>query len=135
MPSTLAKHGVNGYSSPHPGSERSRSMKYDAITIDAQTVEHNSFHFDGGLLAQLNQFANGPAEVVISIVVTSSTLSTAGSRRGRRTTVSRRARSGRSSVTVSKKQGRDRAVDARRLHAALRLVQLEAAQMYRASGQ
>jgi len=36
--------------------------------------------------------------------VTSSTLSTAGSRRGNRTTVSRRARSGRSSVTVKKKR-------------------------------
>jgi hypothetical protein len=36
--------------------------------------------------------------------VTSSTLSTTGSRRGWRTTVSRRARSGRSSVTVNKKR-------------------------------
>jgi len=36
--------------------------------------------------------------------VTSSTLSTAGSRRGSRTIVSRRARSGRSSVTVKKKR-------------------------------
>jgi Type I restriction enzyme R protein N terminus (HSDR_N) len=53
----------------------------------------------------------------------SSTLSTA---------VSRRARSGRSSVTVKKKRSaRDRTVDARRLHAALRLVQLVAAQILR----
>jgi hypothetical protein len=36
--------------------------------------------------------------------VTSSTLSTTGSRRGWRTTVSRRARSGRSSITVNKKR-------------------------------
>jgi hypothetical protein len=36
--------------------------------------------------------------------MTSSTLSTTGSRRGWRTTVSRRARSGRSSVTVNKKR-------------------------------
>ena len=36
--------------------------------------------------------------------MTSSTLSTAGSRRGSRTTVSRRARSGRSSVTMKKKR-------------------------------
>jgi hypothetical protein len=36
--------------------------------------------------------------------VTSSTLSTAGSRRGSRTMVSRRARSGRSSVTAKKKR-------------------------------
>jgi hypothetical protein len=36
--------------------------------------------------------------------VTSATLSTAGSRRGSRTIVSRRARSGRSSVTVKKKR-------------------------------
>ena len=48
--------------------------------------------------------------------MTSSTLSTAGSRRGNRTTVSRRARSGRSSVTVKKK---------RKAETALRLVQLE----------
>jgi len=64
--------------------------------------------------------------------VTSSTLSTVGSRSGSRTTVSRRARSGRSSVVVKKKRrGRDRVVDARRLHAALPLVQLEAAQILR----
>jgi len=63
--------------------------------------------------------------------VTSSTLSTAGSRRECGTTVSRRARSGRSSVTVKKEtQGRDRAVDARRLHTALHLVQLEATQIF-----
>ena len=67
--------------------------------------------------------------------VTSSTLSTAGSRRGWRTTVSRRARSGRSSVTVKKK---------RRAETALlmlggcmplcRLMQLEAAQILRRRG-
>jgi hypothetical protein len=42
--------------------------------------------------------------------VTSSALSTAGSRRGWRTTVSRRARSGRSSVTVKKKRRAETAV-------------------------
>jgi hypothetical protein len=49
-------------------------MKYDAITIDAQTVERNGFHFDGGLLAQLKQFVDGPTEVVISTVVASEIL-------------------------------------------------------------
>jgi len=41
---------------------------------------------------------------------TSSTLSTPGSRRGSRTTVSRRARSARSSVTVKKKRKADTAL-------------------------
>src|SRR5262249_5018301 len=64
--------------------------------------------------------------------VTSSTLSTAGSRRGSRTIVSRRDRSGRLSVTVKKKaQRRDRTVDAWRPHAGLRLVELETAQILR----
>jgi hypothetical protein len=66
--------------------------------------------------------------------VTSSTLSTAGRRRGSRTIVSRRERSGRSSVTVKKKPSAATALlmlDARRLHADLRLVQLEAAQILR----
>ncbi|MGF6227668.1 hypothetical protein QFZ27_001623 [Inquilinus ginsengisoli] len=64
--------------------------------------------------------------------VTSSTLSKAGSRRGSHTTVSRRAKRGRSSVTVKKEaQGRDRADDALRLLAGLRLVQLETAQVLR----
>jgi hypothetical protein len=63
--------------------------------------------------------------------VTPSTLSTAGIRRGCGT-VSRRARSGRSSVTVNEEaQGRDHAVDARRLQSALRLVLLEKAQVFR----
>jgi hypothetical protein len=45
----------------------------------------------------------GPGAAWSSSVI-SSMLSTAGSRRGWRTTVSRRARSGRSSVTVKKKR-------------------------------
>jgi hypothetical protein len=44
-------------------------MKYDAITIDTQTVEHNGFNFDGGLLGQLKQFSNGPIDVIISQIV------------------------------------------------------------------
>src|SRR5690242_4903366 len=48
---------------------RANSMDYDALTIDTQTVETNSFHFDGGLLQQLKQFADGRVEVVISQVV------------------------------------------------------------------
>jgi len=49
-------------------------MKYDAITVDAETVERNGFRFDGGLLAQLKQFVDGPTEVIISIVVVSEVL-------------------------------------------------------------
>ena len=49
-------------------------MKYDSITIDAETVERNSFHFNAGLLTQLKQFVNGPTQVVISIVVESEIL-------------------------------------------------------------
>jgi len=44
-------------------------MHYDAITFDTQTVEANSFHFDGGLLSQLKQFADGPVHVVVSEIV------------------------------------------------------------------
>jgi hypothetical protein len=44
-------------------------MKYDVITFDTQTVEHNSFHFDGGLLYQLRQFRDGPVKVIISEIV------------------------------------------------------------------
>jgi hypothetical protein len=49
-------------------------MKYDSITVDAETVERSGFHFDAGLLAQLKQFVNGPTDVVISIVVASEIL-------------------------------------------------------------
>lgn len=44
-------------------------MQYDAITFDTQTIEHNSFYFDGGLLAQLKQFKNGPIKVIVSEIV------------------------------------------------------------------
>lgn len=44
-------------------------MEYDVITFDTQTVEHNSYHFDGGLLSQLKQFKNGPIQVVVSEIV------------------------------------------------------------------
>jgi hypothetical protein len=44
-------------------------MEYDAITIDTQVVETNSFDFDGGLLAQLKQFAGGTTQVALSNVV------------------------------------------------------------------
>ncbi|AWM05401.1 PIN domain-containing protein [Bradyrhizobium symbiodeficiens] len=44
-------------------------MHYDAVTFDTQTVETNSFHFDGGLLSQLKQFRNGPVRVVVSEIV------------------------------------------------------------------
>jgi len=44
-------------------------MEYDAITFDTQTVETNGFHFDGGMLAQLKQFKNGPIIVIVSEIV------------------------------------------------------------------
>lgn len=49
-------------------------MRYDSIAIDAETVAHNGFHFDSGLLAQLKQFADGPTDVVVSTVVESEIL-------------------------------------------------------------
>jgi hypothetical protein len=49
-------------------------MKYDAITVDAETVQQNGFRFDGGLLTQLKQFVDGPTEVIISTVVASEVL-------------------------------------------------------------
>jgi len=61
--------------------------------------------------------------------VTSSTLSTAGSRRFAHIVSAGKVR-GRAS-REEETQGRDRTVDARRLHADLRLVQLEAAQILR----
>jgi hypothetical protein len=42
------------------------SMKYDAVTFDTQVVIRNGFNFNGGLLAQLSQFKNGPTRVVVS---------------------------------------------------------------------
>ena len=44
-------------------------MKYDAFTFDTQVIETNGFNFDGGLLAQLKQFKNGPIKVLVSGVV------------------------------------------------------------------
>src|SRR6516162_5610040 len=69
------------------------------------------------------------ADAACSSSVTSSTLSTAGIRRGYGTIVSRRARSGRSSVTVKKKRRAETAL--LMLHAALCLMQLEQAQVFR----
>jgi hypothetical protein len=44
-------------------------MQYDVITFDTQTVESNSFHFDGGFLSKLKQFKDGPVRVVVSEIV------------------------------------------------------------------
>jgi hypothetical protein len=49
-------------------------MDYDALTFDTQTVQSNSFHFDGGLLDQLRQFGSHGADVVVSLVVASEIL-------------------------------------------------------------
>lgn len=44
-------------------------MKYDALTIDTQTVFHSSFNFETGLLGQLRQFKEGPTKLVLARVV------------------------------------------------------------------
>ncbi len=44
-------------------------MQYDALTIDTQTVFESGFRLESGLLAQINQFANGPTKFVVSRVV------------------------------------------------------------------
>src|SRR5882672_9062327 len=114
---------------PLPRSTRS-SMRSESIspTLSATTSETRSPAPYAVASAAL-YFGPGAAW---SSSVTSSTLSTAGNRRGSRTMVSRRARSGRSSVYGEEEtQGRDRTVDAWWLHAGLRLVQLEAAQILR----
>src|SRR6266850_3747167 len=114
---------------PLPCSTRS-SMRSESIspTLSATTSETRSPAPYAVASAAL-YFGPGAAW---SSSVTSSTLSTAGNRRGSRTMVSRRARSGRSSVYGEEEtQGRDRTVDAWWLHAGLRLVQLEAAQILR----
>jgi hypothetical protein len=40
-----------------------------ALTFDTQAVEWNSFNFEGGLLAKLERFKDGPVRVVVSEVV------------------------------------------------------------------
>lgn len=44
-------------------------MRYDALTIDSQTVFHSGFRFESGLLAQLQQFKDGQTRFVLSRVV------------------------------------------------------------------
>ena len=44
-------------------------IRYDAITIDTQTVLSKGFHFERGLLAQLRQFKGGAIKVIISEVI------------------------------------------------------------------
>jgi len=44
-------------------------VRYEAITIDAQTIMSKGFHFEKGLLAQLKQFKGGAIKVVISEVI------------------------------------------------------------------
>src|SRR5215469_5842992 len=114
---------------PLPRSTRS-SMRSESIspTLSVTTSETRS----PAPYAVANAALYFGADAACSSSVTSSTLSTVGIRRGYGTTVSCRARSGRSSVTVKRKRrGRDRAIDARRLHTALRLVQLEEPQLLR----
>ncbi len=44
-------------------------MGYDVLTIDTNILRHNGYKFTGGILAQLNQFKNATAKLVISRVV------------------------------------------------------------------
>lgn len=44
-------------------------MAYDAITIDTQVVYANARSLDSGLVGQLTQFKDGPAQVVLTEVV------------------------------------------------------------------
>ena len=47
-----------------------RSSRFSrSRAFDTQTVETNSFHFDGGLLSQLKQFRDGPVRLVVSEIV------------------------------------------------------------------
>ena len=44
-------------------------MHYDVLTIDTQVIHANGFDLEGGLLAQLSQFDDGPTRFVLSRVV------------------------------------------------------------------
>ena len=116
---------------PLPRSTRS-SMRSESTspTLSATTSETRSPAPYAVASAAL-YFGPGAA---CSSSITSSALSTAGSRRGWRTTVSRRARSGRSSVTVKKKRRAETALLILGGCIRLRLMQLEAAQIFRRRG-
>ena len=104
---------------PLPRSTRS-SMRSESMspTFNATTSEtRNPAPHGSGLWPARGQapaVANAAlyfgADAACSSSVTSSTLSTTGMRRGCGTTVSRRARSGRSSVTVKKKRSAETAL-------------------------
>lgn len=49
-------------------------MPYDAFTIDTNTIIHGGIDFETGLLAQLEQFKNGPVKFIISEIVVRETL-------------------------------------------------------------
>lgn len=42
---------------------------YDAVTFDTQVVAHQGYHLEGGLLAQLKQFRDGPIHVMMTEIV------------------------------------------------------------------
>lgn len=44
-------------------------MKYDAITLDTNTIERKGFSFETGLLGQLSQFKEGNAQFILSEIV------------------------------------------------------------------
>ncbi|MGG6895892.1 PIN domain-containing protein [Rhizobium sp. BR 315] len=44
-------------------------MQYDAITLDTNLFNHNSFNLEGGMLGQLTQFREGSAMLVLSEIV------------------------------------------------------------------
>jgi hypothetical protein len=49
-------------------------MPYDAFTIDTNAIIHGGMNFEAGLLAQLNQFKDGPIQFVVSEIVVRETL-------------------------------------------------------------
>ncbi|WP_019516437.1 PIN domain-containing protein [Sphingomonas sp. Mn802worker] len=49
-------------------------MPYDAFTIDTNAIIQGGINFDAGLLAQLDQFKDGPIQFVISEIVVRETL-------------------------------------------------------------
>lgn len=49
-------------------------MPYDAFTIDTNAIIHGGMNFEAGLLAQLDQFKDGPIQFVVSEIVVRETL-------------------------------------------------------------
>jgi hypothetical protein len=44
-------------------------MEYDAITLDTNIFDQNGLYLEGGMLKQMNQFAQGSVQFVLSEIV------------------------------------------------------------------